>query len=218
MGGEEEYHPHHRNRDRNYHQHDQGVDPDWSKERYASRMRVNRSYFRDLYSRSPSPCPVDELYGGMFNKVTALPVNENIKNEYDNSEDEDKEDSSSSDFGPQPLEQSHLNDMELDYGGALLRGEGAAMAAYVKDGKRIPRRGEIGISTDQIEKFEKLGYVMSGSRHARMNAVRLRKEGQVLSAEEKRLELIANEDARANKEAALITDLKAMLKMKSGRI
>jgi hypothetical protein len=29
-----------------------------------------------------------------------------------------------------------------NYGGALLPGEGDAMAAYVQSGKRIPRRGE----------------------------------------------------------------------------
>lgn len=63
--------------------------------------------------------------------------------------------------------------------------------------------------------------------HARMNAVRLRKENQVLSAEEKRLELIANEEARKMKqanlfltivlfrEASLIADLKTMLKLKN---
>lgn len=50
------------------------------------------------------------------------------------------------------------------YGGALLPGEGSAMAAYVQQGKRIPRRGEIGLSGDQILDFEKSGYVMSGSR------------------------------------------------------
>ncbi len=37
------------------------------------------------------------------------------------------------------------------YGGALLPGEGSAMASYVQDGKRIPRRGEIGLTSDQIE-------------------------------------------------------------------
>lgn len=37
-----------------------------------------------------------------------------------------------------------------------------------------------------IEKFEDAGYVMSGSRHRRMNAVRVRKENQVITAEEKR--------------------------------
>lgn len=46
----------------------------------------------------------------------------------------------------------------------MLPGEGAAMAEYVKAGKRIPRRGEIGLTSDEIASFEKSGYVMSGSR------------------------------------------------------
>ena len=62
-------------------------------------------------------------------------------------------------------------------------GEGAAMHAYVQNGKRIPRRGEVGLSADQISHFEDLGYVMSGSRHSRMNAIRIRcgSEGQCVS-------------------------------------
>ncbi len=71
------------------------------------------------------------------------------------------------------------------YGHALLPGEGEAMAEFVKMGKRIPRRGEIGLTSTEIEDFEKAGYVMSGSRHRRMEAVRLRKENQVYSADEK---------------------------------
>ena len=38
------------------------------------------------------------------------------------------------------------------------------MAAYVEDGKRIPRRGEIGLTSNEIEDFETSGFVMSGSR------------------------------------------------------
>lgn len=49
-------------------------------------------------------------------------------------------------------------------GRALLPGEGAAMAAFVADGKRIPRRGEIGLTSDEIAAYESVGYVMSGSR------------------------------------------------------
>lgn len=63
---------------------------------------------------------------------------------------------------------------EADYGTHLRPGEGEAMAAYVQAGKRIPRRGEVGLDSNQIEKFEQIGYVMSGSRHSRMNAVRIR--------------------------------------------
>ena len=55
------------------------------------------------------------------------------------------------------------------------------MAAFVQEGKRIPRRGEIGLNSDQIANFESAGYVMSGSRHHMMNAVRIRKENQVIS-------------------------------------
>ena len=50
------------------------------------------------------------------------------------------------------------------FGHALLPGEGEAMAAYVEAGKRIPRRGEIGLTSDEILTFEDAGFVMSGSR------------------------------------------------------
>lgn len=40
------------------------------------------------------------------------------------------------------------------------------MAEYVKAGKRIPRRGEIGLTSEEIASFECSGYVMSGSRYA----------------------------------------------------
>lgn len=53
------------------------------------------------------------------------------------------------------------------------------MAQFVQSGKRIPRRGEVGLTSNQIESYEAVGYVMSGSRHSRMNAVRMRKENQV---------------------------------------
>ena len=41
----------------------------------------------------------------------------------------------------------------------------------------------MGLSAEEIEQYETAGYVMSGSRHQRMNAVRLRKENQIYSAE-----------------------------------
>ena len=66
-----------------------------------------------------------------------------------------------------------------NYGGALMPGEGEAIASFVMSGQRIPRRGEIGLTSDEIAQYETLGYVMSGSRHTRMNAVRIRKESQV---------------------------------------
>jgi NF-kappa-B-activating protein C-terminal domain len=68
------------------------------------------------------------------------------------------------DVGPN-LQKIALTHKEM--GRALLPGEGAAMAAYVADGKRIPRRGEIGLTSGEIESYESVGYVMSGSRYAR---------------------------------------------------
>nr|DAD33666.1 TPA_asm: hypothetical protein HUJ06_012517 [Nelumbo nucifera] len=81
--------------------------------------------------------------------------------------------------GPVPLPRAEGH---ISYGGALRPGEGDAIAQYVQQGKRIPRRGEVGLSAEEIQKFESLGFVMSGSRHQRMNAIRIRKENQVYSA------------------------------------
>ncbi|KAM6184939.1 NKAP-like protein [Rhynchocyon petersi] len=90
-------------------------------------------------------------------------------------------------IGPEaPTVHLFQDEKPVNYGHALLPGEGAAMAEFVKAGKRIPRRGEIGLTSEEISSFERSGYVMSGSRHRRMEAVRLRKENQIYSADEKR--------------------------------
>jgi len=101
-----------------------------------------------------------------------------------------------------------------NYGKALLPGEGQALAQFVQQNQRIPRRGEIGYTGDEIAKYEKSGYVMSGSRHAKMNAVRLRKENQVYSAEEKRALALITMEEKQQKEAALMEDFRTMLKEK----
>ena len=100
------------------------------------------------------------------------------------------------------------------YGKALLPGEGQAIAQFVQNNLRIPRRGEIGYSGDDIEKFENTGYVMSGSRHQRMNAVRIRKENQVYSAEEQRALALITMEENQQKEAQLMEDFRVMLKEK----
>ncbi|CAF1143504.1 unnamed protein product [Adineta ricciae] len=121
---------------------------------------------------------------------------------------------------PEHLRQSNSSgkgsggDKPLDFGKALLPGEGEAMAKYVAEGKRIPRRGEIGLQSEEIEQFETLGYVMSGSRHRRMEAVRLRKENQVYSADEKRALATFNSEVRSNKEQALMTQFKSIVDSK----
>jgi hypothetical protein len=112
--------------------------------------------------------------------------------------------------GPMPLVYQDTS-RHKGYGTALLPGEGEAMAAFVQEGKRIPRRGEIGLESEQIAAFEKAGYVMSGSRHHLMNAVRLRKENQVISAEEKRKITQLAYEEKLKRENKIIADFKEML-------
>lgn len=103
---------------------------------------------------------------------------------------------------------------QKDFGRALLPGEGAAMAAYVTEGKRIPRRGEIGLTSDEIANFEDVGYVMSGSRHRRMEAVRIRKENQIYSADEKRALAMFSKEERQKRENKILSQFKEMINAK----
>ncbi|KAK7078656.1 hypothetical protein SK128_024648 [Halocaridina rubra] len=111
--------------------------------------------------------------------------------------------------GPVPKPQVTLT--KKDYGKALLPGEGAAMAAFVAEGKRIPRRGEIGLTSEEIKQFEDVGYVMSGSRHRRMEAVRLRKENQIYSADEKRALAMFSKEERQKRENKILTQFRDII-------
>eukprot|EP01034_Spumella_vulgaris_P025483 gene25483-31949_t len=115
--------------------------------------------------------------------------------------------------GPMPMVQpkGYSDDKKLSYGGALMPGEGDAIAQYVQQNMRIPRRGEIGWSGEEIETLEVQGYVMSGSRHAKMNAVRLRKENQVYSAEEKRALALITFEEKQQKDNKIVGDFRSML-------
>ena len=70
----------------------------------------------------------------------------------------------------------------------------------------------MGLTSDEIEKYENLGYVMSGSRHRRMTAVRLRKEQQVYSIEEKKALAKFDYEQKIKKEAKLLEEMKSLLK------
>ncbi|KAI5120661.1 hypothetical protein M0805_007998 [Coniferiporia weirii] len=128
-------------------------------------------------------------------------------------------DSDMDEIGPQPAMSTTNASKRVDereYGGALLRGEGSAMAAFLQGDTdaRIPRRGEIGLTSDEIASFESVGYVMSGSRHRRMNAVRMRKENQVISAEEKRGILKLQREERERREAILREEFRELVQEK----
>lgn len=124
----------------------------------------------------------------------------------------DDGDDDARDFGP-PLPASVASQMaaRTDFGAALLPGEGAAIAQFVRMNERIPRRGEVGYSGEEIKNLESLGYVMSGSRHARMEAVRKRKESQVMSAEEKRAMALDIERRRREREETLMAEMRRLL-------
>lgn len=115
-------------------------------------------------------------------------------------------------IGPELKPHTTLTHREM--GKALLPGEGAAMAAYVAEGKRIPRRGEIGLTSNEIEQFESVGYVMSGSRHRRMEAVRIRKENQIYSADEKRALAMFSKEERQKRENLILGQFRDMVKSK----
>ncbi|XP_071565859.1 uncharacterized protein [Temnothorax nylanderi] len=129
-----------------------------------------------------------------------------------------KKDSSSDDSGDDgmvgPAPKPHVTLSAKDFGKALLPGEGAAMAAYVAEGKRIPRRGEIGLTSEEIASYESVGYVMSGSRHRRMEAVRIRKENQIYSADEKRALAMFSKEERQKRENLILGQFREMINHK----
>lgn len=87
----------------------------------------------------------------------------------------------------------------------------------MQHGKRIPRRGEVGLTAEEIQQFEDAGYVMSGSRHARINGVRLRKENQVYSAEEKRALAEFNHEQKVARESKVREDLRRLVDRALGK-
>merc|ERR1711973_701908 len=129
------------------------------------------------------------------------------KNKVDS--DEDDEDDIIGPALPKKVQLSHK-----DLGSQLLKGEGEAMAAYIAEGKRKPRRGEIGLTSDEISKYEEDGWVMSGSRHRRMEAVRLRKENQIYSADEKRALAMFSKEERVKRENKILGQFRDMVQDK----
>ncbi|XP_064394247.1 NF-kappa-B-activating protein-like [Halichondria panicea] len=119
--------------------------------------------------------------------------------------------------GPVPEIKVQATNDKKDFGGALLPGEGEAMAAYVEAGKRIPRRGEIGLTSNEITVYEDVGYVMSGSRHRRMEAVRLRKENQIYNADDRRALAMFNREERSKRENQILSDFRSMVHNKQSK-
>ena len=197
-------------------------------DRERRRRSKSKSYPRSPSpSRTPSPTRASEedewvekpavapfaSSSSAAQSTSSMPPPTTIPSHGEQAMDEDSDD----EVGPQPLYKVTTKKFdERAYGSALLRGEGSAMAAFLQDDTdtRIPRRGEIGLTSDEIAQFESVGYVMSGSRHKRMNAVRMRKENQVISAEEKRGILNLQKEERQRREAILREEFGELVKEK----
>ena len=68
------------------------------------------------------------------------------------------------------------------------------------------------MTSEQISSYEDLGFVMSGNRHSRMNAIRIRKENQVYSAEEKAALAMINFEEKKVKEQQVMQSMQALVK------
>ena len=133
-------------------------------------------------------------------------------NKKKNKVEEDSENSEEDVIGPCLPKKVNLSHKDL--GSQLLKGEGEAMAAYIAEGKRIPRRGEIGLTSEEITRYEDEGWVMSGSRHRRMEAVRLRKENQIYSADEKRALAMFSKEEREKRENKILGQFRGLINEK----
>jgi hypothetical protein len=211
---ERRHHSSRRSRSRKREHNDESDDERKGRKRSNSRSKSETKDLRHQISKSPSRSPlpsedddewVEKPSVAIADAVTSGPTHGAGERIPMISHGDDSDDSD--DFGPQPIQKIIASKKidERSFGGALLRGEGSAMAAFLQDGtdSRIPRRGEIGLTSDEIASYESVGYVMSGSRHRRMNAVRMRKENQVISAEEKRGILKLQREERERREAIL---------------
>ncbi|ESK96482.1 nf-kappa-b-activating protein [Moniliophthora roreri MCA 2997] len=206
-----------RSRQKSYDGEDSEEDRRRRRSRSIQSPSQSRSPPRHGSSRPHSP-PPDDQDEWVVKQPSTGPTHSNVPAAASPSQraNASVEDDSDTEVGPQPVQK--INTLrkidERSYGGALLRGEGSAMAAFLQEGTeaRIPRRGEIGLTSGEIADYENVGYVMSGSRHRRMNAVRMRKENQVISAEEKRGILKLQKEERERREAILREEFSELVK------
>eukprot|EP00116_Pleurobrachia_bachei_P001438 sb/3461700/ len=202
---------------------DEQEDEFWAQRR-EKRIRIAEKGVPDIWESSPSES--DEDIKKQVKKEKAERKAERKRKKAKKKKNKDRKKSGESSKAPiRPAAQSSDEEFgppapeieeeeRMDYGGQLLPGEGDAMAEYVKAGKRIPRRGEIGLTSGEIEKYEASGFVMSGSRHRRMEAVRLRKENQVYSADERRALALLTKEERTKKETEMISVFREMVSSK----
>ncbi|CAD5234524.1 unnamed protein product [Bursaphelenchus xylophilus] len=180
----------------------------WKKEKKSKKSRKEKKR-----NKSPAPSTSSESEEIQKEEDEWVEMTKEIREEVEQQQKTEE-------IGPQIpehlLRKNEIKYFELDAIDRknIPRGEAAAMAAYAAQGKRIPRRGEIGLSSDEIATFEDVGYVMSGTRHKSMEATRLRKENQIMTAEEKRLLSGFTQEQRKEKEEAVMNQFKSLVSSK----
>ena len=183
-----------------------------SKKQHKTKHKKSKKKSKKIRKRSSSESSASEEEITWEEKSAQLQKNNLDVSSLPNIDASIKEDESDNeDVIIGPLPPSASENKHINFGHALLPGEGAAMAAYVQEGKRIPRRGEIGLTSGEIVSYEDQGYVMSGSRHRRMEAVRLRKENQIYSADEKRALATFDKLERDKKEERIMDQFKSLI-------
>lgn len=174
-----------------------------------------------LKTSSPNdPIPLTTLGNSNVGKIDSMAGWSDDIHKRGNVQTDGRDDDEIEQIGPMlpPTQKEESREHDRHYGKALRPGEGQKIAAFVQDGARIPRRGEIGLTSDEIESFEVQGYVMSGSRNRRMEAVRLRKENQVYSAEELAALSQFSREERKEREEKVLSQFKMLVdsKLKKG--
>ena len=202
----------------------------WLKDRQRTReaAELNQGDLNMIWPRTPSRAQYDfgeidlEALREEAGKETVVVEPEIEPKEKTASSTDDEFLDDEDEFGPRvairipaahkpPVNKLQSFSTKSSYGADLMNGEGAAMASFVVSGERIPRRGEIGLTSDDIAKLESTGYVMSGSRHRFMNAVRMRKENQVISAEEKKMLSQMAIEERLKREEEIVNSFKSLV-------
>jgi hypothetical protein len=78
--------------------------------------------------------------------------------------------------------------------------------------KAETEKPELGLTSNEYDKYEKHGYVMSGSRNLSNSLVKMRSENQTISWEEKKQILQYSYQERKRKEEEIVSEFKEMAK------
>ncbi|KAJ2498529.1 hypothetical protein GGH96_004253 [Coemansia sp. RSA 1972] len=181
-----------------------------SKSKSLHTSKKHKSSRRKHRRRSESPSQSDA--SSHEDHLARSPVN--LKSDETSDERQSQDENSDSGIGPMPAQDYKPTISEHGLGSVQRSGDGLLSSGFIQSSDRIPRRGEIGMDLNKIEQWENAGYVMSGNRRSRVNDTQVHREGQVITADEKRQMLLQNQEERQKKETQIISEFRDMLSKK----